>query len=60
MCLWQVTFPLVWTNTCCSHPLFRDSELVEKDNLGVRNAAQRKLKDEVGIEAGKHLLSRLL
>ncbi|GAQ88285.1 isopentenyl pyrophosphate isomerase [Klebsormidium nitens] len=48
----KVTFPLVWTNTCCSHPLFRESELVEADNLGVRNAAQRKLKDEVGIEAG--------
>lgn len=47
----KVTFPLVWTNTCCSHPLYRDSELIAEDNLGVRNAAQRKLFDELGIVA---------
>ncbi|KAG0494990.1 hypothetical protein HPP92_005984 [Vanilla planifolia] len=45
----KVTFPLVWTNTCCSHPLFRESELVQEKFLGVRNAAQRKLLDELGI-----------
>ncbi|GFP99637.1 isopentenyl-diphosphate delta-isomerase i [Phtheirospermum japonicum] len=47
----KVTFPLVWTNTCCSHPLHRDSELIEENALGVRNAAQRKLLDELGISA---------
>eukprot|EP00249_Psilotum_nudum_P013340 c24280_g1_i1 orf=137-1120(+) len=47
----KVTFPLVWTNTCCSHPLFRGSELIEDDYLGIRNAAQRKLYDELGIVA---------
>ncbi|CAK9325919.1 unnamed protein product [Citrullus colocynthis] len=47
----KVTFPLVWTNTCCSHPLYRESELIEEDALGVRNAAQRKLFDELGIAA---------
>ncbi|KAJ8747908.1 hypothetical protein K2173_012798 [Erythroxylum novogranatense] len=47
----KVTFPLVWTNTCCSHPLYRESELIEADALGVRNAAQRKLLDELGIVA---------
>ncbi|BBN07057.1 isopentenyl-diphosphate Delta-isomerase [Marchantia polymorpha subsp. ruderalis] len=47
----KVTFPQVWTNTCCSHPLYRDSELIKENNLGVRNAAQRKLFDELGIEA---------
>ncbi|KAI4342874.1 hypothetical protein MLD38_027440 [Melastoma candidum] len=47
----KVTFPLVWTNTCCSHPLFRDTELIEENALGVRNAAQRKLLDELGIPA---------
>ncbi|KAJ6819778.1 isopentenyl-diphosphate Delta-isomerase I-like [Iris pallida] len=47
----KVTFPLVWTNTCCSHPLYRDSELIAEDFLGVRNAAQRKLLDELGIPA---------
>ncbi|KAL3523319.1 hypothetical protein ACH5RR_016153 [Cinchona calisaya] len=47
----KVTFPLVWTNTCCSHPLYRESELIEENSLGVRNAAQRKLLDELGIPA---------
>ncbi|XP_023516108.1 isopentenyl-diphosphate Delta-isomerase I isoform X2 [Cucurbita pepo subsp. pepo] len=47
----KVTFPLVWTNTCCSHPLYRESELIEEDALGARNAAQRKLLDELGIPA---------
>ncbi|ERN01913.1 hypothetical protein AMTRI_Chr06g175210 [Amborella trichopoda] len=45
----KVTFPLVWTNTCCSHPLYRQAELIEENSLGVRNAAQRKLFDELGI-----------
>ncbi|KAK9673478.1 hypothetical protein RND81_12G169800 [Saponaria officinalis] len=47
----KVTFPLVWTNTCCSHPLYRESEMIQEEVLGVRNAAQRKLLDELGIEA---------
>ncbi|CAN1187036.1 Isopentenyl-diphosphate Delta-isomerase II [Linum perenne] len=47
----KVTFPLVWTNTCCSHPLFREPELINEESLGVRNAAQRKLLDELGIPA---------
>ncbi|XP_010525091.1 PREDICTED: isopentenyl-diphosphate Delta-isomerase I [Tarenaya hassleriana] len=47
----KVTFPLVWTNTCCSHPLYRESELIDENALGVRNAAQRKLLDELGIKA---------
>eukprot|EP00252_Welwitschia_mirabilis_P026856 TRINITY_DN896_c0_g1_i2.p1 TRINITY_DN896_c0_g1~~TRINITY_DN896_c0_g1_i2.p1 ORF type:complete len:247 (+),score=29.43 TRINITY_DN896_c0_g1_i2:299-1039(+) len=45
----KVTFPLVWTNTCCSHPLYRESELIEENYLGIKNAAQRKLYDELGI-----------
>jgi isopentenyl-diphosphate delta-isomerase len=47
----KVTFPHVWTNACCSHPLYRESELIEDKYLGVRNAAQRKLYDELGIVA---------
>ncbi|CAN6211899.1 unnamed protein product, partial [Urochloa humidicola] len=47
----KVTFPLVWTNTCCSHPLYRESELIQENYLGTRDAAQRKLLDELGIPA---------
>jgi len=45
----KITFPLDFTNTCCSHPLFREDELEEKDNIGVIRAAQRKLEQELGI-----------
>ncbi|KAI8968372.1 isopentenyl pyrophosphate isomerase [Mycotypha africana] len=46
----KITFPDRWTNTCCSHPLSIPSEIIEKDQLGVRNAAQRKLEHELGIK----------
>ncbi|KAI8048160.1 isopentenyl pyrophosphate isomerase [Gilbertella persicaria] len=46
----KITFPDMWTNTCCSHPLNTPSELVEEEQLGVRTAAQRKLEHELGIQ----------
>jgi len=49
----KVTFPLVWTNTCCSHPLYKEDELQEEGSLGVRIAAQRKLDNELGISAAE-------
>uniref|UniRef100_A0A668AZE0 isopentenyl-diphosphate Delta-isomerase n=1 Tax=Myripristis murdjan TaxID=586833 RepID=A0A668AZE0_9TELE len=45
----KITFPGCFTNTCCSHPLHTASELEEKDAIGVRRAAQRRLKAELGI-----------
>ena len=50
----KITFPDMWTNTCCSHPLGipgeTGSELSEAVQ-GVRRAAQRKLDQELGIQA---------
>lgn len=30
----KITFPDMWTNTCCSHPLNTPSELIEEEHLG--------------------------
>eukprot|EP01126_Amoeba_proteus_P035874 TRINITY_DN3629_c0_g1_i2.p1 TRINITY_DN3629_c0_g1~~TRINITY_DN3629_c0_g1_i2.p1 ORF type:complete len:180 (+),score=21.99 TRINITY_DN3629_c0_g1_i2:240-779(+) len=46
----KITFPELWANTCCSHPLFIESELLEENELGVKNAAIRKLNQELGIK----------
>lgn len=45
----KITFPECFTNTCCSHPLYRAEELEEKDFMGVKRAARRKLEQELGI-----------
>lgn len=47
----KITFPGIWANTCCSHPLDVPEEREETDGLGVRRAAVRKLKQELGIES---------
>uniref|UniRef100_A0A098LZJ1 isopentenyl-diphosphate Delta-isomerase n=1 Tax=Hypsiglena sp. JMG-2014 TaxID=1550645 RepID=A0A098LZJ1_9SAUR len=45
----KITFPDCFTNTCCSHPLSTSLELEENNALGIRRAAQRRLKAELGI-----------
>jgi len=43
----KITFPGVWANSCCSHPLNIVTE--NEGSNGVENAARRKLEQELGI-----------
>ncbi|GAA5890108.1 hypothetical protein JCM6882_009228 [Rhodosporidiobolus microsporus] len=45
----KITFPKMWTNTCCSHPLTSFGEMDEEGQIGARRAAARKLTHELGI-----------
>lgn len=48
----KITFPDLWTNTCCSHPLGIPTETgstLEAAVAGAKRAAQRKLDQELGI-----------
>ncbi|KAI9827150.1 MAG: isopentenyl-diphosphate delta-isomerase idi1 [Thelocarpon impressellum] len=57
----KITFPDMWTNTCCSHPLGVPGETgAELDAAvqGVRRAAQRKLDHELGIKAAQVPLNK--
>jgi geranylgeranyl diphosphate synthase, type I len=45
----KITFPDIWANSCCSHPLYSEEEMESKNDLGVKRAAIRKLEQELGI-----------
>jgi len=54
----KITFPSVWANSCCSHPLDVKGE---KEGLeGVKNAAIRKMYQELGIPVGTISKSSLI
>ena len=43
----KITFPSIWANSCCSHPLHIESEIAGIE--GAKNAAKRKMEQELGI-----------
>ena len=45
----KVTFASLWTNSCCSHPLYNDTERAVENYIGVRMAAKRRLSFELNI-----------
>jgi isopentenyl-diphosphate Delta-isomerase len=52
----KITFPDMWTNTCCSHPLGIPGEggvELAEAVMGAKRAAQRKLDHELGIKAAQ-------
>jgi len=64
----KITFPDMWTNTCCSHPLGIPGETgstLPDAIAGVKRAAQRKLDQELGIKKEQvpledfHFLTRI-
>lgn len=47
----KITFPNYFTNACCSHPLYNESELEDDGNaIGVRKAVIRRANFELGID----------
>ena len=64
----KITFPNVWANTVCSHPLYIEGELNESAGLGEGSkiAAIRKMEQELGISKGDvplediHFITRML
>ncbi|KAL9127753.1 MAG: hypothetical protein Q9217_003436 [Psora testacea] len=57
----KITFPDMWTNTCCSHPLGVPGETgntLDAAVMGVKRAAQRKLEQELGIKKAHVPLER--
>ena len=48
----KVTFPLLWTNTCCSHPLNIEGENTPEN---INNALVKRIKYELGIDRDKNM-----
>lgn len=45
----KITFPNLWTNTVCSHPVHTPEELDTTDGIGARRAAVRRAQFEMNI-----------
>lgn len=47
----KIVFPRQWANTCCSHPLYVESEMenIEGDQIGIKRATVKRLHAELGL-----------
>ena len=50
----KITYPTLWANTCCSHPLYNKIEMNGLD--GVKHAVIRRVKYELGYELNLDLI----
>lgn len=48
----KIVFPREWANTCCSHPLYTESEMENADGnqIGIKRAATKRLNAELGTQ----------
>ena len=51
----KITFPGIWSNTCCSHPLYN---MIPDESVsgptGVQRAAKRKMNHELGLSINEY------
>lgn len=50
----KITYPLLWANTCCSHPLFNEIEI--HGIKGVKHAVKRRVQTELGHDLNIDLI----
>jgi len=55
----KITFPAMWTNTCC-HPLAGSEEEITQEGFGAKQAAQRKMLNELGVPADHCPISEMI
>ena len=52
----KITFPNLWSNSCCSHPLAIEPEEAEEESIGIKRAGTRRLEYELGYKLEVEML----